>query len=184
MSVIDLDGLNIRVATLDDVATLHGLVERAYRGDSARRGWTHEADLLDGQRTDEAELTAIVTDPKRVMLAAENEDGRLIGCVFAADHGDGLAYMGMLSIEPDHQAAGLGRRLITAIEIEAVSRFGATRMKMTVIKQRLDLIAYYERRGYALTGAEEPFPMDDERFGLPRRRDLAFVVLERSLPIR
>ena len=170
----------IRAAALDDLPALHGLIERAYRGDAARVGWTHEADLLGGQRTDAADLTAILTDPKRVMLIAD--DGTdLIGCVQVADEGDGFAYIGMLSVEPWRQAGGLGRTLLAAAESEAADRFGARRVKMTVIRQRTELIAWYERRGYALTGAEEPFPMDDERFGLPTRRDLAFVVLDKPL---
>ena len=52
---------------------------------------------------------------------------------------------------------------------------------MTVIVQRPELIAWYERRGYALTGERRPFPYDDERFGDPRRTDLEFAVLEKRL---
>ena len=172
--------LTFRIAGLDDLPALHVLIERAYRGDSARLGWTHEADLLGGQRTDLEDLTAILTDPERVMLLAWQGEA-LVGCVQLADEGEGLAYLGMLSIEPRLQAAGLGRALVTAAEAEVVRRFAADRMRMTVIRQRAKLIAWYERRGYVLTGAEAPFPMDDERFGLPKRRDLAFVVMEKTL---
>ena len=170
----------VRAATLADLEALHGLIERAYRGDAARVGWTHEADLLGGQRTDVDDLRSILTDPARVMLAAEDGDA-LIGCVQIFDEGEGSSYLGMLSIEPSRQAGGLGRFMIAAAEAEAVARFGARRMTMTVIRQRAELIAWYERRGYALTGVEEPFPLDDERFGLPRRRDLVFVMLEKAL---
>ncbi len=175
-----MSGLTFRIAGLDDLPTLHALIESAYRGDSARLGWTHEADLLGGQRTDVEDLTAILTDPGRLMLIASQGDA-LVGCVQLADEGDGLAYLGMLSIEPRLQGAGLGRALVTAAEGEVVRRFAADRMRMTVIRQRAELIAWYERRGYVLTGAEAPFPMDDERFGLPKRRDLAFVVMEKTL---
>ena len=172
--------VTIRPATRADLAALHPLVERAYRGDSARQGWTHEADLLGGQRTDLASLTGIVADPhQRILLAFDG--GALLGCVQISDKGQGLAYLGLLSVDPDLQAGGLGKRLMAAAEAEAVSTFGARRMEMTVIRQRAELIAYYERRGYALTGEERPFPMDDERFGLPQRRDLAFVVLAKDL---
>ena len=51
---------------------------------------------------------------------------------------------------------------------------------MTVIARRRELIAWYERRGYALTGETRPFPMDDPRFGLPRE-PLFFVVLRKRL---
>jgi len=98
-----------------------------------------------------------------------------------AKQGEGLAYLGLLTVDPRRQAGGLGRWLIAAAEAEAIDRFGATRMEMTVIRQRAELIAWYERRGYRLTGETRPFPLDDERFGLPQTRELEFVVLEKAL---
>ena len=169
-----------RPAAPDDVPALHRLIESAYRGDSAKAGWTHEADLLGGQRTDEAELRDILADALRVPLLAEI-DGVLTGCVQVAKQGEGLAYLGLLTVDPRRQAGGLGRWLIAAAEAEAIDRFGATRMEMTVIRQRVELIAWYERRGYRLTGETRPFPLDDERFGLPQTRELEFVVLEKAL---
>ena len=170
----------IRPATLDDLDALHALVHRAYRGDSARGGWTHEADLLDGQRTDREALGAMLaSDRQRVLVAEDGSD--LIGCVEVTDRGDGTAYLGMLSVDPERQAGGIGRQLIAAAEACAASDFGAGHMEMTVIRQRTELIAWYERRGYTLTGEERPFPATDPRFGLPRRDDLVFVVLAKSL---
>jgi len=169
-----------RPAAPDDVPALHRLIESAYRGDSAKAGWTHEADLLGGQRTDEAELRDILADASRVLLLAEI-DGVLTGCVQVDKQGEGLAYLGLLTVDPRRQAGGLGRWLIAAAEAEAIDRFGATRMEMTVIRQRAELIAWYERRGYRLTGETRPFPLDDERFGLPQTRELEFVVLEKAL---
>lgn len=169
-----------RQAAAADLTALHLLVESAYRGDSARRGWSHEADLLDGQRTDPEELAALLADASQVVLVAE-QDGGLIGCVAVTGKGQGLTYLGMLSVDPAHQAGGLGRRLVRAAEAEAVERFGATRMEMTVIHRRAELIAWYERLGYALTGERRPFPMQDPRFGLPRVDDLTFVVMARDL---
>jgi len=169
-----------RPAAPDDVPALHRLIESAYRGDSAKAGWTHEADLLGGQRTDEAELRDILADASRVLLLAEI-DGVLTGCVQVAKQGEGLAYLGLLTVDPRRQAGGLGRWLIAAAEAEAIDRFGAKCMEMTVIRQRGELIAWYERRGYRLTGETRPFPLDDERFGLPQTRELEFVVLEKAL---
>lgn len=175
-----MSGPVFRPAAPDDVPALWALIESAYRGDSAKAGWTHEADLLGGQRTDEAELRDILADASRIILLAE-VDGALTGCVQVADQGQGLAYLGLLTVDPARQAGGLGRLLIDAAEAEAAARFAATRMEMTVIRQRAELIAWYERRGYRLTGENRPFPLDDPRFGLPRTRDLAFVVLEKTL---
>jgi predicted N-acetyltransferase YhbS len=172
--------MNIRMATLADVYALRDMIERAYRGDSARKGWTHEADLLEGQRTDVAALTDLINDPAQQILIATDQD-HITGCVQITSKADGIAYLGLLSVDPEIQANGLGKSLIAAAEALAQQEFGATVMEMTVIGQRAELIAYYERRGYALTGERRPFPMDDERFGLPVIRDLSFVVLAKPL---
>ncbi|MEW6539365.1 MAG: GNAT family N-acetyltransferase [Pseudomonadota bacterium] len=164
----------VRAATPDDVVALHPLIERAYRGDTAKAGWTHEADLLFDDRTSAAELLALIADPDRVILLA-HRDGALIGCVQVARVGNDLAYLGMLTVEPTLQASGLGRRLLAAAESEAVARFGARRMEMTVIHRRAELIAWYERCGYAPTGETRPFPVD------PPRPELDFVVLDKAL---
>jgi hypothetical protein len=58
---------------------------------------------------------------------------------------------------------------------------GATVAKMTVVQQRTSLIAWYERRGYRRTGAFEAFPYGDDSVGTPRRDDLRFVILEKTL---
>ena len=163
-----------RAATLADVATLHPLIERAYRGETAKAGWTHEADLLFDTRTSAEELSALIADPDRVILLA-HKDGALIGCVQVARVGDDRTYLGMLTVEPPLQASGLGRRLLAAAETEAVARFAARRMEMTVIHRRAELIAWYQRRGYAPTGETRPFPVD------PPRPELEFVVLEKGL---
>jgi ribosomal protein S18 acetylase RimI-like enzyme len=174
---------SIRAATTADIPAAHALIESAYRGDSAKRGWTHEADLLGGQRTDEAALASILADPKQTLLLAE-QDGALVGCVLVADKGQRAAarvsYLGMLTVSPDLQGGGLGRELLAAAEAHARG-FGADVMEMTVIKSRRELIDWYVRRGYHDTGREEPFPLDDPRFGLPKTRDLVFVVLAKRL---
>jgi ribosomal protein S18 acetylase RimI-like enzyme len=170
----------LSLARPGDAARLQPLVHRAYRGDTARKGWTHEADLLDGNRIDVDSVAAIIANPDQAVVMAER-DGTAVGCVQVSGKGGGLAYLGMLSVEPELQGAGLGRRLVREAEHVAVARFGAVRMEMTVIVQRVELIAWYERLGYARTGETRPFPATDPRFGLPKRSDLAFAVLERWL---
>lgn len=165
--------IRFRLARATDVPALRQLVERAYRGESARGGWTHEADLLDDERTSDAELAAAITDPARRVLLAEIA-GRLAGTVQIADLGQGRAYLGMLCVDPDLQAEGLGRALIADAEDTAAHDFGATVMEMTVIDARTDLIAWYERRGYVRTGETRPFPYGE---AIP----LQMAVLERSL---
>lgn len=175
-----MDEVSFRPAVPGDVTRIQPLVHHAYRGDRARVGWTHEADLLDAARIDEDALAESIGDPQQVILLAER-DGVLIGCVHVTDKGDGLAYLGMLTVDATLQGAGLGRRLIDQAETVARGRYAARRMEMTVIVQRTELIDWYVRRGYLPTGETRPFPATDPRFGIPRRSDLAFVVLERSL---
>lgn len=169
----------IRAASPQDVPALHALIERAYRGDSAKTGWTHEADLLDGQRTDAAMLSEMLADPLQHLLIAPGDAGP-IGCVCVKRLDSGAGYLGLLTVDPKLQAAGLGRRLIAAAE-DVARAWGATIMEMTVIAQRRELIDWYIRRGYTPTGERRPFPHGDERFGRARRDDLEFVVLNRSL---
>lgn len=171
--------MTIRGARPADLAALHALIERAYRGEAARAGWTHEADLLGGQRTDRAALADMLGDPDQWLLVAET-DGAPVGCIAVRRVAADRAYLGLLTVEPALQAAGLGRRLLAAAE-DFARGFGATGMEMTVIAQRTELIDWYGRRGYALTGEERPFPLDDPRFGVPKARDLKFVVLEKRL---
>ena len=170
----------IRAATPGDVEAAVRLVESAYRGDSARRGWTHEADMLGGQRTDREAIVEILADPRQRLLLAI-DDGATVGSVCVSDVGSGACYLGLLAVDPERQAGGLGRQLIDAAAICARDAFGAKTMEMTVIRQRAELIGYYERRGYRLTGERRPFPYGEDRFGLPTRDDLEFEVLEKAL---
>lgn len=172
--------MTFRTAAAADIPALHALIESGYRGESAKAGWTHEADLLGGQRTDEAALADLIADPNHDLILAESE-GDLVGCVCVSDKGGGRAYLGMLTVRPILQGAGLGRALIEEGETRARRQFGAAVMEMTVIRQRGELIAWYERRGYELTGREAPFPLDDPRFGLPKTRDLVFVIMAKQL---
>lgn len=172
--------ITIRDATVADIPDLHRLIESAYRGESSRAGWTTEADLLGGQRTDPDDLADILADPKQALLTAWQGD-ELVGCVLIADRGEGTGYFGMLSIRPTLQGGGLGRRLVAAAQAAMADRFGARRVRISVLPQRETLIGWYERLGYRSTGETLPFPYGNPRFGLPKRDDLSFVVMERGL---
>jgi GNAT superfamily N-acetyltransferase len=151
--------VTIRAATSGDLPALHPVIERAYRGETARAGWTHEADLIiEGTRTDLATLEAIVADREQRLLVAIGEAGP-IGCVQVTRKGGGLAYLGLLCVNPGLQDGGLGKRLVTAAEECARDVFGAQAMEMTVIDRRRELIAFYERRGYAVSGEKRDFPI-------------------------
>ncbi|GAA0475800.1 GNAT family N-acetyltransferase [Parasphingorhabdus litoris] len=172
--------LNMRAARAQDLPALHGLVESAYRGDSAKRGWTHEADLLGGQRTDLEALREILADENQVILLAM-DDADIAGCVQLMRVKEGVTYLGLLTVDPDRQAGGLGKKLLHASERYVAENWQARVIEMTVILQRADLIAYYERRGYSQTGERRPFPLDDPRYGLPKTQELEFVVLRKEI---
>lgn len=170
----------IRDVAPADIPALHRLIESAYRGEASRAGWTTEADLLDGQRTDPEDLADIVADPGQALLSAWRGD-ELVGCVLIADRGEATGYFGMLSVSPTLQGGGLGRRLVEAAHRALADRFGARRVRISVFPQRETLIGWYQRLGYRLTGDTLPFPYGNPRFGLPLRDDLYFLVMERSL---
>ncbi|MCU0977038.1 MAG: GNAT family N-acetyltransferase [Steroidobacteraceae bacterium] len=172
--------MSLVAATAADVDAIVALVESAFRGEASRAGWTTEADLLDGRRTGPDEIGAIVADPGQVILLSRDADGAVDASVNLRRDGD-LTWLGMLAVRPPLQGSGLGRRVVEGAEAFARERWGARAMRMKVIVQREELIAWYERRGYRRTGETAPFPYGDARFGLPRREDLGFVVLEKPL---
>ncbi|MFT3898132.1 MAG: GNAT family N-acetyltransferase [Thermomonas sp.] len=168
-----------RDAVEADIPALVALVTSAYRGDASRAGWTTEADLLDGNRIDPEVLRGDITRADSRVLLAER-DGVLLGCAHVSIE-DGAGYFGMFSIRPDLQGAGLGKQLLAEAERVVREDWRLPAMRMTVIDVREELIAYYERRGYRRTGIKKPFPATDSRFGIPKRDDLRFEVLEKAL---
>lgn len=172
--------LSFRPAVLADGPAITTLVNSAYRGESSRAGWTTEEHLLDGQRTDAEAIAEIIASPDQWIWLAFDQ-GRLIGSMQLAREKDKI-YLGMLTVSPPLQGQGVGRALLEKAEEIARNQLGAKAVRMTVISVRDELIAYYERRGYRRTGETKPFPMDDTRFGLPKRRDFHLVVLEKTLP--
>ena len=151
------DGVTVRIAGLGDLQTLHPVIERAYRGDSARQGWTHEADLLSGERIAVDDLRELFNQPEHRLLIAER-GGMPVGCVSLTIRGGGLVYLGLLCVDPLVQAGGIGKAIIAAAERISRDELGADRIEMTVITRRGELIAYYERRGFQRTGELRPFP--------------------------
>jgi len=168
-----------RPATAADASALAALVNAAYRGESSKAGWTTEADLLGGQRIDVEQITQMIATPGNIILLHE-QDRVLVGSVHLERTGENC-YLGMLTVRPTMQSRGVGGQLVEAAERWAIEHWSSRTMHMTVIVQRRELIAWYERRGYHRTGERKPFPYGDERFGLPRRADLEFEVLRKQL---
>lgn len=171
--------LPLRRAIPADAERIAGLVNSAYRGESSRAGWTTEADLVGGQRTDVAMILALLAVPSNALLIHEDAAG--IAAHVLLERTPDHAYLGMLTVRPTLQASGTGRRLLAAAEHFVLREWQIAQVEMTVLEQRPELIAWYGRRGYRWTGAYAPFPYGDSRQGAPTRDDLRFVVLRKSL---
>jgi len=171
--------LKFRSACVDDIPALVALVTSAYRGDVSRQGWTTEADFLDGSRIDPEVLRHDIERPHSRVLIAER-DAHMLACAHVSEE-DGAGYFGMFSVQPDLQGVGVGKALLDEAERLTRDEWQLLSMRMTVIDIRGELIAFYERRGYHRTGIYKPFPYGDARFGIPKRDDLRFEVLEKIL---
>ncbi|MEL1263686.1 GNAT family N-acetyltransferase [Pseudoxanthomonas putridarboris] len=174
-----MDTLTFRAATPGDINALVALVTSAYRGEVSKQGWTTEADILDGQRIDPDAVRHDIDRPESRILVAER-GGELLACAHVAVE-NGAGYFGMFSVRPDLQGGGVGKAMMAEAERVAREDWGLPAMRMTVIDIRDELIAFYERRGYARTGIKKPFPYGDERYGIPKRDDLRFEILEKPL---
>lgn len=165
-------------ANIADHPAVIAMTNRAYRDPAGRVDWKVET-LIDGTRIDESLLRDDLAEPGTRLLIWRDAAGAHIGHV-RLNSGDRSWYLAMLTVRPDRQDEGLGKRLLAAAEDFAYA-YGARRMRITVLHQRGELIAWYERRGYELTGETEPFPYGDDRFGKPTQEGLYFDVLEKPL---
>lgn len=169
--------IKILKAEQSDLDAIAKLVNSAYRGEHAKKGWTTEADMIDGTRTDVAALSDVIKRPDTVILKYER-NGTIVGCVELRTS-NGKLYLGMLTVEPSIQGGGIGKEMLKAAEDFARSQ-KCRSVYMTVITIRQELIDWYKRHGYVDTGERKPFAFNDPRFGLPKQK-LEFLVLEKNL---
>lgn len=169
--------LSCRIASVTDVESVVSLVQSAYRGESSRTGWTTEADLLDGTRTDAEEVAELITKSDSCILLCER-DNNLQASVHLENRGD-HGYLGMFAVNPHGQGQGVGKYLLKMAENMVFHQWQCATLEMTVITLRHELIAWYERRGYQRTGVYKPFPYGQLRYGMPRRDDLVLEVLQK-----
>jgi len=169
----------ISKATPTDIPALNQLVNAAYRGESSRKGWTTEADFLDGTRTDEDGILEMMEHPNSTILKCE-ESGNLVGCVYLEIQQAKL-YLGMLTANPELQGKGIGKKLLLAAEAFAAEN-DCTTITMNVLTGRKELIDWYVRHGYQVTNKKKPFAFDHPRYGKPKF-ELEFVIVEKQLPI-
>lgn len=169
---------NITTAVKEDVPDIVNLLNRSYRGESSRRGWTTEADLIGGEvRTDFEDVSRVFSLQGSVFLVCREEFGRMTGCVNLQKKEEGL-YLGMFAVEPELQGGGIGSALMEASERYA-AQCGKGRIFMWVISVRHELISWYRRIGFRDTGERVEFRED----GLSGRHlmPLEFMVLEKQV---
>ncbi|NLA37101.1 MAG: GNAT family N-acetyltransferase [Actinobacteria bacterium] len=174
-----MEHLVIRDAELSDVDTIVDIVARAYRGGEGEAGWTTESQFLGGQRTDRDEVRAEVNDPNGKLLVATDQRGTLVGCIKVDRVADGV-HFGLFAVDPRVQGTGAGNALLKAVD-DLARAWGCSWVGMEVLNLRLDIKAWYERKGFRPTGEVIAFPYGDDRFGLPRRDDLQFDGYRKSL---
>lgn len=170
--------LTFRKAQPDDAGHIAALVNSAYRGEYSKRGWTTEAELLDGRRTDAEEVRQLIARPGSIILLCLRGDD-IVGSVHIEQAGD-QADLGMFVVEPGLQGQGVGKRLLALAEQTARQEWAARKMVLVVITLRHELIAFYQRRGYRRTSVLEPFPVNPEVW-MPKVCGLQLEVLEKYL---
>jgi GNAT superfamily N-acetyltransferase len=85
------------------------------------------------------------------------ENDVLWGCIYTEIRGD-RGYLGLLSVEPQHQRSGIGTALVAAAE-EYCRSAQCQFMDLTLVNVRHELPPYYRRLGYMENGTL-PFPPD------------------------
>jgi ribosomal protein S18 acetylase RimI-like enzyme len=170
---VNLAQMKISKAGTADIPQLVNLVNRSYRGETSRQGWTTEADLFTGNRIDEAALGSMMALPSAVIFKYI-DNAELLGCVYLKRENASL-YLGMLTVLPLHQDKGIGKQLLRHAEVYAREQ-ECDRIYMRVIESRTELINWYARHGYRLTDVRFPYPGDS--LSIPRQ-EIAFAVLEK-----
>lgn len=170
--------LSIAKAEKRDVGQIAALVNSAYRGELSKQGWTTEADLLVGRRTETEEILRLISSDDSMFLLCKAE-AELIGSVHLQKQAE-LVCLGMLAVKPSLQGKGIGKQLLLAAELVAQQTWAAGKSVMTVISCRNELIAFYERRGYRRTGVSKAFPVNPELW-MPKVADLRLEILEKVL---
>ncbi|MGZ5009854.1 MAG: GNAT family N-acetyltransferase [Methylobacter sp.] len=171
---------SISKAEIQDAEQIAALVNSAYRGEFSKQGWTTEADLVMGRRTETDEIERLIATDDSMFLLCKVE-AQLIGSVHLQKQADQV-YLGMLAVRPPLQGRGVGKQLLFAAEQAAQRTWAVNKLVMSVIESRSELIAFYQRSGYRRTGVSKAFPLKPELW-TPKFADLRLEILEKILPI-
>jgi ribosomal protein S18 acetylase RimI-like enzyme len=170
--------MNVSRAEAADIPELVSLINSAYRGAGSKKGWTTEADLITGEiRTHEADLTDQLNQQGALMIKCTDINQAITGCVYLKKKGEKL-FLGMLTVSPTQQRSGIGKILLQFAEKHA-RQIRCQYIQMYVINLRTELIAWYEKHGYSITGKSKPFP-SEAGFGMPTK-PLVLIELQKKL---
>lgn len=170
--------LNFRVATKKDSEEIASLVNRAYRPSESDAGWTHESNLVAGIRISTEQVLSLFEDNSAILLLCN--ESKIVACVHVQG-GDLKTYIGMLATDPRKQASGIGKKMLNHAEQYAKVNFGNVIYNMSVLSSRPELLSFYERRGYVLTGEVGEYPMS-AGVGKPIVDEIKVLFLEKKLP--
>jgi len=173
--------MRITAATTEDIPQLNQLINSAYRGDESKKGWTTEAEILDGIRIDEQTLSAYFKQENVTILKCVNADDAIVGTVYLELNTPKL-YLGMFAVAPNTQGTGIGKKLLQAAEEFALAQT-CDRIAITVISTRTELIDWYMRHGYQPTGHSIAFEEIEQRFGDPKTTGIRLIGMEKLLPV-
>ena len=173
------DQLKIQRAGVADAQELNRLVNSAYRGEESKMGWTTEAEILGGLRIDEPALKELLAKEETVILKSTNVEGNIIGTV-CLELKSGYIYLGMFAVSPGLQGGGIGKSLMRAAEEFGVA-IGCSRIVISVISIRTELIDWYKRHGYVETGDGIAFEDIEGRFGDPKVAEIRLIEMEKLL---
>lgn len=169
--------LHISTSTPEDVPLLEKLINSAYRGEESKKGWTTEANLLEGKRIDADGIEKMMTGADAVILKCCNNDNDLVGCVYLKKN-DNKMYLGMLTVSPVLQASGIGKKILNAAE-EYAAQQKCNLIQMRVISVRHELIAWYQKHGYSKTGETIPY-VPGPGLSTPKQ-PLEFIVMKKII---
>jgi len=174
-----MNKMTITRATVEDLGALNRLVNSAYRGQESKNGWTTEAEILDGIRIDEQALEVMLARAGVTILKGIDGNGEILGTVCLEVRSHDL-YLGMFAVSPFAQGNGIGKFLLAAAEKHAAEN-NCSRIVISVIMSRVELIAWYKRHGYTATGGSIAFEEIDGRFGDPKVPDIRLIEMEKVL---
>ncbi|MCB1984401.1 MAG: GNAT family N-acetyltransferase [Burkholderiales bacterium] len=172
---MDLSRFTLKKATLDHCPDICDLVNLTYRGNT---GWTRETHIIGGDRTNLGEITTAMTKSGARFYVVYLEQ-LLATCIYLSRE-QHHAYIGFFAVHPGLQGRGIGKHVLQQAETIAKQQMTATKIRMFVVSQRPELIAFYQRRGYQRIGGTEAYPLQ-LKIGIPKVAGLTIEFLEKQL---